>query len=397
MPAGKWDNSSEGGQPAGGTGGAGNGPGAGAAATGGDGLFGMTPSELFAIAGALNSTHDLDFLLEKISKTAERLLDSEASSIMLLDDSGQNLFFKTARGSAAKAIKKLTLPVGKGIAGTVAKTKTPYVTNDPYKDPLFNPAFDKATGFVTRCILCVPMFFQGEIIGIMQVLNKRGRNFNESDQGLLANVGNMAAVAVMNARMMQEQKNFFSHVLELMTMAIETSKPRYVGHPARASHMACSIARAFEVDKNEYQAIYYAGLLHDIGYLGIKNKPLLEQMGLVDSGATPEMLEAMHPVIGAKMLEPIRLLDGAIPVIKAHHERFDGGGMQKLKGEAIPLGARILYLVEKVEELRMMGIAGDDLKKRAIAEAKNGAGQQFDPAVVNVFVELANQEERFWA
>jgi len=372
------------------SGGSGNG---GAAAVD---LGGMTPSELFAVAGALNSTVDVDHLLEKISKAAERLLDSEASSIMLLDEAKQNLFFKSARGSAGGVLKKMTLPVGKGIAGTTAKNRTVYITNDPYKDPLFNPAFDKATGFVTRCILCVPMFFRGEIIGIMQVLNKKGRNYNDADQGLLTNLANMAAVAIMNARLVQEQKNFFSHVLELLAMSIETSKPRYAGHPARASLMACTIARAFEVDKTEYQAIYYAGLLHDIGYVGIKNKPLLEQMGILEQNPSPEVLEEMHPVIGATMLEPIRLLEGAIPIIRAHHERFDGGGALKMKGDAIPLGARILCLVETVEELRMMGLVGNDLQQRAITEARNGSGTRFDPAVANLFAEIAVHEEKFW-
>ena len=397
-----WDTPPEGQGP---TGPAGNGashnpvpPGGGGGGATTDQLGGMSPSELFAIAGSLNSTVDLDHLLDKISKTSERMLDSEASSIMLLDDAKQNLFFKTARGAAGAAIKKLTLPVGKGIAGTVAKNRTVYITNDPYKDPLFNPAFDKATGFVTRCILCVPMFFRGDIIGIMQVLNKKGRNYTDADQALLTNLANMAAVAIMNTRLVQEQKNFFSHVLEIMAMAIESSKPRYVGHPARASMIACTVARAFEVDKNEYQAIYYAGLLHDIGYVGIKNPGVLEQLGLAEQNPSPEVLEEMHPVIGATMLEPIRLLEGAIPIIRAHHERHDGGGPLKLKGDQIPMGARILKIVETIEELRIMaGLTGEELKKRAMTEMQNGSGTRFDPAVVSLFLELADHEEKFWA
>ena len=97
------------------------------------------------------------------------------------------------------------------------------------------------------------------------------------------------------------------------------------------------------------------------------------------------------------MLEGIKLLEGAIPIIQHHHERWDGTGFPgKLKGEDIPLAARILYLVEKVEELRMIGLRGDDLYEKAIKEAKEGAGTRFDPKVVEVFVELLGSQEGVW-
>src|SRR3989339_1113647 len=97
--------------------------------------------ELLAIAGSLNSTLDLDYLLQKIGLAGERLLESEASSIMLLDDTKKFLYFKVATGNKGSALKKMTLPIGKGIAGWVAQNKQSLIVNDTKNDPRFAAMF----------------------------------------------------------------------------------------------------------------------------------------------------------------------------------------------------------------------------------------------------------------
>src|SRR5688500_7193186 len=115
--------------------------------------------ELFSIAGSLNSTLDLDMLLQKIGAAAEQLTESEASSIMLVTDDKKHLVFRVASGEKAKALKTMTLPIGQGIAGWVAQNRQPQVVNDTKSDPRFAGKFDKASGFQTRSLLCVPMVF----------------------------------------------------------------------------------------------------------------------------------------------------------------------------------------------------------------------------------------------
>ena len=99
--------------------------------------------ELFSIAGSLNSTLDLDFLLQKIGAAAEQLTESEASSIMLVTDDKKHLFFRVASGEQAKALKTMTLPIGQGIAGWVAQNRQPQTVNDTKSDPRFAGKFDK--------------------------------------------------------------------------------------------------------------------------------------------------------------------------------------------------------------------------------------------------------------
>jgi HD-GYP domain-containing protein (c-di-GMP phosphodiesterase class II) len=346
---------------------------------------------LFSIAGALNSTLDLDFLLQKIGAAAEKLTDSEASSIMLLSDDKKHLFFRIASGEKAKALKTMTLPIGQGIAGAVAQSQKHEIVNDTRKDPRFAGKFDKASGFVTRSLLCVPMLFRGELVGVLEVLNKRSGGYGSSHVELLSSLAGVASVAITNARIIADQKNFFSHVLETLVAVIETARPGLEGYPVRAAKLACTMGRALSVEEYDYRMLYYAGLLHKIGYVAFKNPRLLAEMGV--SSATEEML----PSFSAKMLEGIKMLEGAIPMIRHHKERWDGAGYPgKLKGDAIALGARVLGLVAQVEELRATGLRGVELGAQALKEARSGAGARFDPKVVDAFAAALESQGGTW-
>lgn len=350
-----------------------------------------TALELFSIAGSLGSTLDLDYLLEKIGLAAERLLDSEASSIMLVTDDKKSLYFKVAGGEVGSKLKKMTLPIGQGIAGWVAQHRQPEVVVDTSKDPRFAGRFDKASGFVTRSLLAVPMVFRGELVGVAEVLNKRRGLYTPEDTTLLSSLANLAAVAISNARIVQDQKNFFSHVLELLVASIESSRPRLLGHPHRSARLGCAIARALGFEEYDYRMVYYAGLLHDIGYVAFRNPRLLADIGV----ASPA--DEQHPLFSEKMLEGIRMLEGALPIVRHHHEAFDGTGYPgKLAGTAIPRGARVLALVEAVEELRMAGLDGAELVEHARKEISEGRGSRFDPEVVDAALELLGSEDGTW-
>ncbi|MBI4056630.1 MAG: GAF domain-containing protein [Elusimicrobia bacterium] len=355
----------------------------------------VDPYELLAIAGSLNSTLDLDFLLQKIGMAAEKLLDSEASSIMLLDDSKKSLYFKVATGVRGSSLKKMTLELGKGIAGWVALNRQPVTVNDVQSDPRFQGAFDKSSGFRTKSLICVPMITRGELVGVAEVLNKRGgKTYSNNDLGLLTSLANLASVAITNTKLIQDQKNFFSHVLELLGVSVEVSRPGMEFHPLFSAQMACAIGKRMGLDNEEYHSLYYAGLLHDIGYMGAKSRRVLAEIGVIGK----ELGEEQHPLLSVKMLEGIHMLHGALPMIQHHHERFDGTGFPgRLTGENIPLGARILALVEGLEEMRMRsGLKGQKLIEKATQEAQAGSGKRFDPKVVQVFLELVEQGYRLW-
>ncbi|MDE2142460.1 MAG: GAF domain-containing protein [Elusimicrobia bacterium] len=347
--------------------------------------------ELFSIAGSLNSTVDLDCLLQKIGTAAEQLTESEASSIMLVTDDKKSLFFRIASGEKAKALKTMTLPLGQGIAGWVAENRQPQMVNNTRTDPRFAGKFDKASGFQTRSLLCVPMIFRGDLVGVVEVLNKKEGEYTEAHVGLLSSLASLASVAITNTKIMAEQKNFFSHVLELLVGVIETTKPGLEDYPVRAAKLACTIGRALGVDEYDYRMLYYAGILHKIGYIAFKNPRLLADMGVMSAS------EEMLPAFSARMLEGIKMLEGAIPMIRHHKEKWDGSGYPgKLKGEDIPLGARVLGLVVKMEELRVSGLRDAELGAQALKEARDGAGTRYDPAVVEAFGAVLESQGGSW-
>ncbi len=350
-----------------------------------------TALELFNVAGQMTSTLDLDYLLEQIGRTAEQLLDSEAGSIMLVTDDGKSLYFKIASGEKAQAIKTMTLPIGQGIAGSVAQARKPLIIEDAQSDPRVSRKFDEASGFTTRSILCVPMLYRGELVGVVEVLNKRAGTFTPQDTTLLSGLASFASVAITNTKIIAEQKNFFSRMMELLIGFIEACRPGFEGHPARSARLACALGRALGVSDYDYRMLYYAGILHDLGYVALKNSEVVgDARGL-------QALEGMHPELSSRMLEGIKLLEGAVPMIRHHHEHWDGTGFPaSLKGDEIPLGARILALVEAVEELKIGGIDGDAAYQKARQGVQEGSGSRFDPKVAAAFLDMLSKGERIW-
>ena len=344
---------------------------------------------LFEIAKSFSATFDLDDLLKKIGSAAERLTMSEASSILLVDDTGKNLVFRSATGEKVQVIKKQLIPLGQGVAGWVAQNWKPMIVNDVSKDPRFSDSTDKVTGFVTRSILAVPMLLGGELIGVCEVLNKKSGDFEALDESVLSSLANLAALSIVNTRAAQDHRNFFAHMIELLIMSAEGREPRTKGHAVRSAHLACAIGRRLGIDGQNYKNLYYGALLHDIGTIALNDIQLVNH---VASGLSDRTAERLHPLLGVELLKGITLLKGVLPLVRHHNELFDGTGHpDRLAGEAIPLGARILCFVENVEELRMSGLSGETLQMRVEQMAKAGSGTRFDPKVTGAYFSAVDE------
>jgi HD-GYP domain-containing protein (c-di-GMP phosphodiesterase class II) len=367
----------------------GGGPAGAALADGG--MDFQTAMGLLAAAGSLGTALDLDFLLHKVGAAAEALLDSEASSIMLVSDDRKRLCFKVASGEKGQALKTMSLAVGEGIGGSVALSRRPAVVNDAAEDPRFAAGFDRTSGFVTRSVVCVPMLYRDELVGIIEVLNRRSGAYTSEHAGLLAHLASFAAAAIAQTKAVTEGRNFFSHILELVCLAIETARPNMEGHCLRSAKLARALGRSLGMDDYQCRMLNYAGMLHDAGYIAMSSPEFLADMGVLKAG------EEVHPVLSAKLLEGITMLEGALPMILHHHERHDGTGYpDKLAGADIPLGARILAVVESVEELRMVGLRGQGLYAKALREVRDGSGRSFDPKVAAAFAEIIEAKSAAW-
>ncbi len=152
---------------------------------------------LLRIGLRLTAERDLERLLHTIIEETTEVMGADRSSLFLIDAEKKEMWAKIAQGVDELEIR---FPGGVGIAGTVGKTGEIINIADAYLDPRFNPEIDKKTGYRTRSILCVPMRnMQGELIGAIQVLNKKSGHFSADDEALLAALTSQAAVAIENA------------------------------------------------------------------------------------------------------------------------------------------------------------------------------------------------------
>ncbi len=158
---------------------------------------------LHEITHALESTDNLETLLDYIMKKSQNVMQAEAASLMLVIEKTNELEFKVTLGPKAKEVKPFRLPIGKGISGWVAESGEAVLITDAYSDPRFDPSFDKRSGFITRSMLCVPMIHKAKIVGVMTLINKMdGTPFNENDQKLFTIFASQAALSIENARLL---------------------------------------------------------------------------------------------------------------------------------------------------------------------------------------------------
>lgn len=162
---------------------------------------------LAEVVRTANSMLEPEALTAFIAERVQVLVQSEAWSLLLLDETGENLTFTEAVGSKAKPLKEIKLKLGEGIAGTVAQSGRPMLVNDVAKSPLFNKRMDGLTGFRTRSVLCVPLRSRGKTLGVLEMMNKRGdEGFSEADLETTYMFAEMVGIALENAFTFQKIK-----------------------------------------------------------------------------------------------------------------------------------------------------------------------------------------------
>jgi sigma-B regulation protein RsbU (phosphoserine phosphatase) len=162
--------------------------------------------ECFRVSGLINSSLELDRVLENIMTTSRSILKADACSLMLVDEKSDELVFSVAQGPVSDKLRGgVRIGKGQGIAGHVYETGEPLLIEDAYEDSRFNREVDRMTGYRTQSILCVPLKIKERVIGVSQVINKLdGSSFNEEDKETLSLLCANAAIAVENARLHRE-------------------------------------------------------------------------------------------------------------------------------------------------------------------------------------------------
>jgi HD-GYP domain-containing protein (c-di-GMP phosphodiesterase class II) len=234
--------------------------------------------------------------------------------------------------------------------------------------------------------LFVPFFTKGELVGFLVLGPKQsGQPYSQDDQVFLSTLANQTAVAVENARLYDELEGTFVQTVVALANAIDLRDTYTSTHSQQIAQWAVQTAQQLGCSTPEIENIYWGALLHDIGKIGIPDDILKKPSALVES---EWKVIRLHPTRGAEIISPIKKLVHTAPIIEYSHERYDGQGYPYgIRGEAIPLGARIIAVVDSFSAMiderpykRPFSV------RKAIHELNINVGKMYDPRVVAAFL-----------
>jgi len=211
---------------------------------------------------------------------------------------------------------------------------------------------------------------------------------NEQELGKIVTLTDITSEWKKNKQL----KELYNSAIRSLAAAVDTKDTYTSGHSNRVADLAVSIGRKIGLNENDLEILRYAGLLHDIGKIGIDDK-ILRKPGPLDSSEWIKMKE--HPLKGVAILDEVHAFKELIPIIKYHHEKYDGTGYcEGLKGENIPLGSRIIAVADAFDAMTSNRSYRKALTVReAVQRLLEGKGTQFDPLLVDVFISLVEQGE----
>jgi signal transduction histidine kinase len=260
---------------------------------------------LYEVGQSLAGTLDLQKLLHDTMQLVAEAMRAHASTLMLVDPHDPDyLVFEVAHGAKGEQLQRYRMPKSEGVAGWVATHGTPVIVNSPDHDFRFNRNVDIRTGFLTRNILCVPMKMKGEVIGVLQVLNKsEGDGFDDEDLELLLTIASQAAISVENARLYRNLREERDRIIAAQEeIRRELSRNLHDGAVQLIAAMSMSLEHAKLLARRKPEMLYAE--LDDLGELA--NRAMRE---------TRTILFQLRPVV----LET----QGLVAALEAYVERVN--------------------------------------------------------------------------
>ncbi len=348
-----------------------------------------------AISGSVNLDNTLGILLEEV--TAQ--LEVDAAAVLIYDSSTQMLKFKSQIGFYTDALQYTQLKLGEGYAGRAALEGRIIHIPDLTRGEtgfLLSPLLSQEK-FVAYC--GVPLIAKGQIQGVLEVFHRSPLERNPEWGELLDALATQAAIAIDNAtlfhdlqRSNEELVQAYNTTLEGWAKALELRDEETEGHTRRVTSMTERLAREIGMSEAEMIQVHRGALLHDIGKMGVPDSILLKPSKLTE-GEWEIMRQ--HPVYAYSFISQIEYLAPAVDIPYCHHEKWDGSGYPRgLKGEQIPLSARIFAVIDVWDALtsdRPYRKAWEqDRVKEYIQEQ---VGKHFDPTVVEKFMPLIAEDQ----
>ncbi len=354
---------------------------------------------LHEIDTAINTSLDLRISLNVLLSNVITALHADAADVLLLNSNFQTLHYAAGSGFWTRQIERTQVRLGHGQVGTAALEQRLLSFPDMvHADVGFGrTALLANENFVSH--FAVPLVAKGQLKGVLEIFHRT--RFYPSSEWLafLETLGTQAAIAIDNASLFDNLQRSntdlmlaYDATIEGWSRALELRDRETNGHTQRVVEMALCLAQALGVRDEEMIQIRRGALLHDIGKMAIPDSILLKPDVLTDEEWT---VMQKHPTYAHDLLMPIAYLRPALDIPYCHHERWDGTGYPRgLKGEEIPLAARLFAAVDVWDALRSDRPYRDAWTvEQAITQIQSGAGTHFDPQVVETFLRIVRTGE----
>jgi PAS domain S-box-containing protein len=351
-------------------------------------------SALRSIDATISAGPDLKVTLNVILDHVSAQLRTDAASVLLLDHRAGVLKYGAGCGFRERGIEFTRLRVGEGHAGKAAKERRTVYVPDFAADGNGRAALLLGEDIVSYYAL--PLVAKGLVKGVLEIFGRSPLHPHAEWVDFAEALAAQAALAIDNAGMLQELQRAnmelmlaYDSTLEGWSQALDLRDKETEGHTRRVTVATARLAQQMGLGAGELVHVKRGAMLHDIGKMGIPDSILLKPGPLTEE---EWKVMRLHPVYAYKMLSPIPFLRPAIDIPYCHHEKWDGSGYPSgLKGEEIPLAARIFMVVDVWDALR-----SDRPYRRAWSEEKvrgyigKLAGTHFDPDVVQAFLNTTN-------
>ncbi len=342
-------------------------------------------SQLTAISRAshhLTAILDLPVLLQEVVAFLAHDLGYDYAGVLLHDKEAEELRLEAQAGRLAGLVPAgYTQSVNLGATGWAARNAKPLVSESAN-------AGDRCPGSLelpSKARMCLPLMVGQEVLGVLDLESVKPGVFTDDEVTAVDTLARQLAIAIHNAAVFKRERELYMSAVKTLAEAVDARDHHTRAHSTRVARYALMIAREMGLPKGYLATIEYAGLLHDIGKIGLDDG-ILRKKGVLDPLERAQMME--HPTKGANILQQVAPFREIVPLVKHHHEWWAGGGYPDgMSGEAIPLGSRVLAVADAFDAMTTdrpyrLGLT----PMEAVSRLQAGSGTQFDPAVVDAFV-----------
>jgi putative nucleotidyltransferase with HDIG domain len=341
---------------------------------------------LFEVSKEMIGEVDPKRLLNQLVDIAIKETRADKVCISLIDEATNKLIIRESHGMTAASKSTFENIFNKKISEIIFENKKPLIiTPDATLPPELKEALNIET--VTFGILA-PLTIRGTIIGVLSICRKSSAEpFSASDIELITVLSGQAAAAIENAHLYDKLQQSYLSMMVALSCVVE-SKDLYTDkHMKDIAEYSVEIANKLGLPEVDIENIRKAALLHDLGKVSIPDHILMKPGKLSEEEV--EIIKK-HPANGAKIIEPVEALREARDIIQCHQECFDGTGYPDgLRGEEIPLGARIISVADAFGAMTTDRPYRKALSmEEAIKELKRCSGTQFDPQIVGIFLSV---------